>query len=166
MSHAQAVPFLLAAPFIVGLELMLAVFVGWTSRHPAARWLVGVLVIGATANFAVLWPDAGSTVTVTGERAEEPPRVFTALHYVYTVAGRGLELTEAGRRILSYAEEIFSLGDELLEFLGVADIYITPYLNQAQITSGTLAYAFGCGKAVLSTPYWHAEELLLFGRSV
>lgn len=50
--------------------------------------------------------------------------------------------------------------EELKTFLGVADLYITPYRNAAQSTSGTLAYAFGAGKAVISTPYWHAEELL------
>jgi hypothetical protein len=56
--------------------------------------------------------------------------------------------------------------DELKEFIGAADIYITPYLNEAQITSGTLAYTFGAGKAVVSTPYWHASELLAEDRGV
>ncbi len=54
----------------------------------------------------------------------------------------------------------FVLDEDLLEFIGAADIYITPYLNEAQIISGTLAYALGMGKAVISTPYWHAQELL------
>ncbi len=58
----------------------------------------------------------------------------------------------------------FVLDEDLLEFIGAADIYITPYLNEAQIISGTLAYALGMGKAVISTPFWHAQELLADGR--
>ncbi|MBN2048816.1 MAG: glycosyltransferase family 4 protein [Spirochaetales bacterium] len=50
--------------------------------------------------------------------------------------------------------------DELKRFIGATDIYITPYLTETQITSGTLAYAYGAGNAVVSTPYWHAKELL------
>lgn len=50
--------------------------------------------------------------------------------------------------------------DTLYDFIAMSDVYVTPYLNESQITSGTLAYSFGMGKAVVSTPYWHAQELL------
>ena len=54
--------------------------------------------------------------------------------------------------------------DTLLRYIAMCDVYVTPYLNEAQMTSGTLAYSFGLGKAVVSTPYWHAAELLADGR--
>jgi glycosyltransferase involved in cell wall biosynthesis len=54
----------------------------------------------------------------------------------------------------------------LLDFISMCDVYATPYLNEAQMTSGTLAYSFGLGKAVISTPYWHARELLDDGRGI
>ncbi len=55
---------------------------------------------------------------------------------------------------------------ELHHYLSATDIYITPYLNEAQITSGTLSYAVGAGAAILSTPYWHAQELLAHKRGL
>ncbi|MCK5147243.1 glycosyltransferase [bacterium] len=63
-----------------------------------------------------------------------------------------------------YFYNSFVQTEELLSYLAAVDIYITPYRNKAQATSGTLAYAVGAGTAVLSTPYWHAEELLADGR--
>lgn len=56
--------------------------------------------------------------------------------------------------------------ETLLGFISMCDVYVTAYLNEAQMTSGTLAYSFGLGKAVVSTPYWHARELLAGGRGV
>jgi glycosyltransferase involved in cell wall biosynthesis len=54
--------------------------------------------------------------------------------------------------------------DELLQYLQAADIFVSPYLNEEQVTSGALSYAMGAGAAVVSTPYWHAQELLSEGR--
>ena len=69
-----------------------------------------------------------------------------------------------GGNILFYNR--FVSHEELVEFLGAADIYVTPYLKEEQSTSGTLAYAVGSGKAVVSTPYRYARELLADGRGV
>ncbi len=55
---------------------------------------------------------------------------------------------------------------EMASLVGLADIYVTPYCHEAQAVSGTLAYALGAGKAIISTPYWHAAELLDDGRGV
>ena len=56
--------------------------------------------------------------------------------------------------------------DKLKELIALTDIYLTPYLEEKQITSGTLAYSFGSGNAVISTPYWHAAELLADGKGI
>lgn len=66
-----------------------------------------------------------------------------------------------GERLLF--RDVFASEDEVLTLLAAADVVVTPYLQREQITSGVLAYAVGLGKPVLSTPYWHAEELLAGG---
>lgn len=72
------------------------------------------------------------------------------------------------RGVLAHVEFIdaFVEHHELLDYLQAADIYVTPYTNPAQITSGTLSYAVGVGKAVVSTPYVHATEILADGHGI
>ncbi len=103
-------------------------------------------------------------------RAQHPDVVYLLLGATHpnVVAHEGERYRES---LVALAEELgvaeavrfhnkFVELDELVKYIGAADIYITPYRNQAQITSGTLAYTVGAGKAVVSTPYWYAEELL------
>ena len=83
--------------------------------------------------------------------------------YRLMLEARGQQLGVAGSMIFYNR---FVSQDELTEFLSASDVYITPYLQPEQITSGTLAYAVGAGKAVISTPYIYARELLAEGRGV
>ena len=83
--------------------------------------------------------------------------------YRLSLQNRAQKLGVAGSMIF---HNRFVSQSELAEFLSAADVYITPYLKLDQITSGTLAYAVGSGKAVVSTPYWYASEVLADGRGV
>jgi glycosyltransferase involved in cell wall biosynthesis len=80
------------------------------------------------------------------------------------------ELRELAEQLGVSSQVIFNnrfvSAEELVEHVGAADIYITPYLQEAQVVSGTLAIALGAGKAIISTPYWHAKELLADGRGM
>ena len=58
----------------------------------------------------------------------------------------------------------FMSNEDLFDYINASDVYITPYMSPEQISSGTLAYAVGLGKAIVSTPYWYAKELLADGR--
>jgi glycosyltransferase involved in cell wall biosynthesis len=60
----------------------------------------------------------------------------------------------------------FAERPELLDHISMCDVYVTPYLDEAQMTSGTLAYSHGLGRPVVSTPYWHAAELLGDGSGI
>ncbi|MGQ9632193.1 MAG: glycosyltransferase family 4 protein [bacterium] len=79
-----------------------------------------------------------------------------------------LERRVAERGLTDYVifHNRYVTSEQLCEFLLAADIYVTPYLSQQQIVSGTLAYSLGCGKAIISTPYWYAEEMLSGGRGL
>ena len=72
--------------------------------------------------------------------------------------------SELGVRDHVVFRDQFVTTDELCSYLQAADVFVSPYLNEAQVTSGALSYAMGAGAAVVSTPYWHAKELLADGR--
>jgi len=104
-------------------------------------------------------------------------------NFIYIILGKTHPnvIKETGEEYRNYLHQLvqkYSLGqyvyfynhfvsdEELFDYLSATDIYITPYLNKAQMTSGPLSYAIGAGCAVLSTPFWHAKELLANGRGI
>jgi len=109
--------------------------------------------------------------TVVKEFPETTYIVLGATHpHVHKEQGESYRLSLQSRaRELNVADNVifhnrFVDLKELCEFIGAADIYVTPYLNREQSVSGTLAYSLGAGKAVISTPYWYAHEMLEEGR--
>jgi len=126
--------------------------------------------------FGLLSPNKGIETMIRAMPsivAAEPRALYVVLGatHPHLVAHEGEAYRE---RLLALAEELgvsanvrfvdgFMEQEMLLDYLEAADVYVTPYLNEAQITSGTLSYAIGLGKPVVSTPYWHASELLAGG---
>jgi len=119
-----------------GIEYMVDALPEIVSSHPEVLYLV----VGATHPHL---------------RAESGEDYRLSLHL------RAKELGVADNIVF---HDRFLERDELLEIIRAADIYVTPYLSEAQIVSGTLAYALGAGKAVVSTPYWYAQEMLANNR--
>ena len=129
--------------------------------------------------FGLLSPDKGiehMIEALPAIRARHPAAVYVVLGATHPHVKREHGETyrlglEARARKLGVASSVifhdrFVSAAELAEFMAAADVYVTPYLNLSQITSGTLAYAVGSGRAVVSTPYPYAEELLADGRGV
>jgi glycosyltransferase involved in cell wall biosynthesis len=93
------------------------------------------------------------------------PRVKLREGEAYRLALQRLAQDKGVDRQVIFHNHFVSL-EELIQYIGAADVYITPYLNPAQGVSGTLAYMVGAGKVVISTPYPYAQELLADGRGV
>ena len=121
-----------------GIEYVVQALPGVLERYPKAVFLI----VGATH-----------------------PNVKTAEGETYRLSLQLLARELGVENNVIFHNRFVSL-EELMEFISAADVYVTPYLNQEQITSGTLAYALGAGKAVISTPYWYAEELLGDGAGI
>ena len=121
-----------------GIEHAIRAMPAIIQRHPQTVYLV----LGATHPHLL---------------AREGEKYRTSLEHLAADLGVGNQVIFFNR---------FVSADDLTEFIGAADIYLTPYLNEEQITSGALAYVFGAGKAVVSTPYWHARELLANDRGI
>ncbi|MGE0828523.1 MAG: glycosyltransferase family 4 protein, partial [Hyphomonadaceae bacterium] len=115
-----------------GVEVMIRAMPEIVAAHPDALYVV----VGATHPHLVA--REGEAYRTQLKTLAQALGVFQHVQFVNEFVGR----------------------ERLLSYLSASDIYVTPYLHEAQITSGTLAYAIGMGKAIVSTPYWHAAEAL------
>ena len=125
--------------------------------------------------FGLLSPNKGIEVMIDAMPRSEKPSdavyVVLGTHPISFGQGEAYRESLARARELGVEDHVVFLDQfvdqaTLLGFISMCDVYVTPYLNEAQMTSGTLAYSFGLGKAVVSTPYWHARELLADGRGI
>jgi glycosyltransferase involved in cell wall biosynthesis len=129
--------------------------------------------------FGLLSPDKGIEVMIDAmpaivqRRADAVYVVLGATHpnLVRNEGEAYRERLQARVRQLGIEDHVVFLDqfvdqETLIDFISMCDVYVSPYLKVAQMTSGTLAYSFGMGKAVVSTPYWHAQDLLADGRGV
>jgi glycosyltransferase involved in cell wall biosynthesis len=146
------VPFLESDPCkskIVADDKVIILTFGLLSPGKGIEYMVDALPDIVRSHPEVLYFVVGATHPHMGAESGEDYRL--SLHLRAKELGVADHIVFHGR---------FLERDELLEFIRAAEIYVTPYLNEAQIVSGTLAYALGAGKAVVSTPYWHAQEML------
>ncbi|CAN5295653.1 glycosyltransferase family 4 protein [soil metagenome] len=145
----------------------------------ASKNRLGIEQKSVILTFGLLGPDKGIEHVIDALPAilaRHPETIYLVLGatHPHVKAAHGeayrIELEARARRLKVDAAVMFHdrfvSETELGEFLSAADIYITPYLKENQITSGTLAYAVGSGKAVISTPYWYASELLAEDRGI
>lgn len=148
-----------------------------TTTNP--KRLLGVEGVPVVLTFGLLSPDKGIETMIEALPAileRQPDLVYIVLGathpHIKEQHGEayrlGLEVLarELGVQGSLIFHDRFVSQHELIDFLGAADLYVTPYLKLEQSTSGTLAYALGAGKAVVSTPYWYARELLADGHGV
>jgi glycosyltransferase involved in cell wall biosynthesis len=145
----------------------------------AAKAVLGFADRKVVLTFGLLSPNKGIETMIDAmprllERCPSAVYVVLGATHPNLVRAQGEAYREALRaraRKLGVADKVvFENGfvdhDTLLSYISMCDVYVTPYLNAAQLTSGTLAYSFGLGRAVVSTPYWHARELLADGGGV
>jgi glycosyltransferase involved in cell wall biosynthesis len=149
------------------------------SPSPGSKYRLGVEGKFVILTFGLLSPDKGIEHVIDAlpaivKRCPETLYVVLGATHPHVKEQRGetyrialehrAQMLGVDSHIMFY--DRFVSQEELVEFLNAADVYVTPYLNTEQVTSGTLAYAVGLGKAVISTPYSYAREILAEGRGV